>query len=530
MKKRIICALMAAGIAAMALASCGGDGSSSSSGSSAAGDTASASQPETAESGETSAETAIDMEGDPYHVVFMYLNISEGEGYNEVAEAVNALSLEEINMETELLPVSYGTWTSTLQTMLASNERLDLFFDTVANAPTSISSGYVADWDDYIGQLPDVVSYYGDEMEAGRVGDFMAIIGAVKERPNNSGIICRTDIMEELGYSLEDFADVDPSNPASYDIFDEMFAAVKEAYPDMTAIAGQQALPSLCTYDSLSDGFGVLEDRGQTTTVTNWYESQQFKDLVTISKRWYDAGYYSADAVTNQDTGETLLKAGNLFSFFVGIKPNTAQEKLAQTGYDVTVIPVAGQTVYSSYGYNAFGWYLANASEDKAKAAAYYNWVFQSEAFHDLINWGIEGTDWVEDEEGFAAYPDGMDGTNYRYHNDLGWIYPNQTVGHIWQGNPANIWEMYEEDTAAAVKSKAFGFTYDPTNVTDYVIACTAVNSQYQKTLWFGAVDNVDEAVQTYNDALYGAGLQNIIDEKQTQLNAWLEANGSAAE
>ena len=88
MKKRIICALMAAGIAAMALASCGGDGSSSSSGSSAAGDTASASQPETAESGETSAETAIDMEGDPYHVVFMYLNISEGEGYNEVAEAV----------------------------------------------------------------------------------------------------------------------------------------------------------------------------------------------------------------------------------------------------------------------------------------------------------------------------------------------------------------------------------------------------------------------------------------------------------
>ena len=353
------------------------------------------------------------MEGDPYHVTFMYLNISEGEGYDEVSAAVNELSLSEINMETELLPVSYGTWASTLQTMLASNEQLDLFMDTINNAPTSIVSGYIADWNEYMDYIPDVSSYYGDEMQAGMVGDFMATIGTVKERPNNSGIICRTDIMEEVGYSLEDFADVDPDNPASYDVFDEMFAAVKAAYPDMTAIAGQQALPSLCTFDSLSDSFGVLEDRGQTTTVTNYYESQQFKDLVTISKRWYDAGYYSADAVTNQDTGETLLKAGNLFSFFVGIKPNTAQEKLAQTGYEVTVIPVAGQTVYSSYGYNAFGFYLANASEDKAKAAAYYNWAFQSGDFHDLINWGIEGVDWVEDENGQAAFPEGMDGQNF---------------------------------------------------------------------------------------------------------------------
>lgn len=530
MKKRIFCALMAAGMMALSFTACSSDGGSSSSTDSSSSGSSSEStasgSSETASTGDTAP--GIDMEGDPYHVTFMYLNISEGEGYDEVSAAVNELSLSEINMETELLPVSYGTWASTLQTMLASNEQLDLFMDTINNAPTSIVSGYIADWNEYMDYIPDVSSYYGDEMQAGMVGDFMATIGTVKERPNNSGIICRTDIMEEVGYSLEDFADVDPDNPASYDVFDEMFAAVKAAYPDMTAIAGQQALPSLCTFDSLSDSFGVLEDRGQTTTVTNYYESQQFKDLVTISKRWYDAGYYSADAVTNQDTGETLLKAGNLFSFFVGIKPNTAQEKLAQTGYEVTVIPVAGQTVYSSYGYNAFGFYLANASEDKAKAAAYYNWCFNSEEFHDLINWGIEGVDWVEDENGQAAYPDGVDGENFRYHNDQGWIYPNQMAGHVWAGNPADIWDQYEEYTDSAVKSKAFGFTYDSTAVTDQVIACTAVNSQYQKTLWFGAVDDVDAAIATYNEALYGAGLQTIIDEKQAQLDAWLQENGNA--
>jgi hypothetical protein len=31
-----------------------------------------------------------------------------------------------------------------------------------------------------------------------------------------------------------------------------------------------------------------------------------------------------------------------------------------------------------------------------------------------------------------AAYPDGVDATSVSYHNDFGWIYPNQFVGHPW--------------------------------------------------------------------------------------------------
>ena len=200
MKKRIFCALMAAGMMALSFTACSSDGGSSSSTDSSSSGSSSEStasgSSEVASTGDTAP--GVDMEGDPYHVTFMYLNISEGEGYDEVSAAVNELSLSEINMETELLPVSYGTWASTLQTMLASNEQLDLFMDTINNAPTSIVSGYIADWNEYMDYIPDVSSYYGDEMQAGMVGDFMATIGTVKERPNNSGIICRTDIMEEV--------------------------------------------------------------------------------------------------------------------------------------------------------------------------------------------------------------------------------------------------------------------------------------------------------------------------------------------
>ena len=50
-----------------------------------------------------------------------------------------------------------------------------------------------------------------------------------------------------------------------------------------------------------------------------------------------------------------------------------------------------------------------------------------------------------------------------------------------------------------------------------------AVRDQYWKDLAFGAVD-FDEKFQEFNDALYAAGLQTVMDEKQRQLDEWLAA------
>ncbi len=532
MKKRVLCALMAAGMMTMALASCGGNdsGNSSASSSAPAGESSSSASASSAEGDvASSADSAIDMEGEPYTVRFLFLNQTEGESYNAVEKAVDELSMSEINMHTSLIPVTFGTMSSTIQMMLAANEPLDLFICANAAAlPTYIESGYILNWADYLDQMPDVVEYFGEDLQYGNIGDFMSGIGLVKERAGTFGLVARSDILEEVGFTVEDFADVDANNPATLEGLDKLFAAVQEKYPNMTALAGQQGLTSyIGNYtDALGDGFGVLENMGQSTDVTNWYASEQCKGLVETAKRWFDAHYYSSDAATNQDTGETLLKAGNLFSYIVSIKPNTAAEKKAQCGYDVAIIPMNGSGNYTTNSYTRMMYCLANASESPEKAAAFYNWVFTSGEFVDLINWGIEGTDWVETAEGLAAFPEGVDASNAGYHNDFGWIYPNQTAGHAWDGNPVDIWDQYKEATANAVKSKAIGFTYDSTSVSDQVAACSAALEQYTKMLQFGTVSDVDATLAEFNAALEGAGLQMIIDEKQTQLDAWLAANG----
>lgn len=243
--------------------------------------------------------------------------------------------------------------------------------------------------------------------------------------------------------------------------------------------------------------------------------------MCNLSREWFEAGYYSADAAVSTDSAGTLMKAGNLFSFFTSIKPSTAVEKKAQTGYDVYVIPAAEGGVSNSASLNGMVYSIASASEDPIKAAAFYNWAVASKEFNDLINWGVEGKDWIETEEGLAAYPDGVDASTVSYHQDYGWAYPNQFNGHAWEGNPVDIWEQYEAFNNSSERSKAFGFVFDGSAVADQTAACASTLDKYKNNLFFGTID-IDEGLAELNTELYQNGLQDIIDAKQEQLDAWL--------
>ncbi|MMZ71526.1 hypothetical protein D1872_349510 [compost metagenome] len=57
------------------------------------------------------------------------------------------------------------------------------------------------------------------------------------------------------------------------------------------------------------------------------------------------------------------------------------------------------------------------------------------------------------------------------------------------------------------------------------VAALDAVVEQYKKVIGNGAVET-DELVKKFNDSLYAAGLQKVIDEKQSQFDEWLKTQG----
>ena len=73
------------------------------------------------------------------------------------------------------------------------------------------------------------------------------------------------------------------------------------------------------------------------------------------------------------------------------------------------------------------------------------------------------------------------------------------------------------------MRSKAFGFAFDITPVTDQYAACSNIMLKYYKPLLSGAVD-VESTIAQANDELNAAGMDDIIKEKQKQLNDYMDA------
>ena len=155
-----------------------------------------------------------------------------------------------------------------------------------------------------------------------------------------------------------------------------------------------------------------------------------------------------------------------------------------------------------------------------------YSWGFFSKCPATIprtLNFGIEGEDYarVEGSEVYIDYPEGKDASS-AYHLNMGWHLPNQFKGYVWNGQPEDVWQQYKDFNASATYSKAFGFFYDSSSVATELTALSGVESEYKKPLETGSVSDVEATLKDFNDKLYAAGLQKVMDLKQEQLDAWL--------
>ena len=85
---------------------------------------------------------------------------------------------------------------------------------------------------------------------------------------------------------------------------------------------------------------------------------------------------------------------------------------------------------------------------------------------------------------------------------------------------------MYADFNNNALVSIGSGFTFDSSAVSTQYTAVDNVYSQYQKAIEFGFSDP-ETAIAEMNSAMMTAGLQDIIDEKQRQFDAWLATKSS---
>ena len=508
MKKKMISVLLAAVMSVGVLAGCGASGSGSAS---------SASEGTDAEAADSGNYTQITY-------AFVSFNTIP-DNTEEVEEIINQVSREKIGVEVHLMPLSIADYSQQVS-LAAQNGEIDIFH-TLGDLSQAISSDMVLD-------ITDMIDEDAAETKAllepewlktceGPDGRLYAI-PTLKPFALQPMLIYRKDIAEELGLDMESVKDPADLTP--------IFEAVKAAHPEMTPLApvssGDSGMSRWCdNIDFLGGDYttpiGVLQ--GEDMTVKSFFSLDQFKENADLVRYWYENDLIMKDAATTTSAAAELMSSGNYFAYSASYSyplEDTAAALSAPSGFDVGAIAL-GEAYLDTSAINAVAQAISSTSKNPDAALKFLNLTYTDETVINTMLYGVEGRDYVKNDDGTVSYPEGQDSATVPYTAQLSCgVLGNFFIQWPLQGSgsvESLAWESEQNHNAA--HSPAMGFIFDATPVRTQLTAVSNVIQQYFPGIQCGSVDPTT-AIPDFEKALSEAGYDDILAAKQEQLDAWL--------
>ena len=463
--------------------------------------------------------------GDEPYTVTMVLNGSTQPDEERIEQKINEILEPELNANLDIVVLPWASASQQLQLMLSGDEKIDVFYTQATNAVQYMNAGQIIDMSELIDKYgTNIKQIYGEDIaKINQIEGFVYGVPNQIERGSIPAVFMRKDLVEK--YNIDTSQIKEPKD------LESVFETVKAGEPDMTMLYsindGDTPVTRLFRGDNLSDNnyLGVLMDQTNSTKLENFFATDWFKDTTTMLYNWYQKGYISQDAGTNTENWRTVCKAGNLFSLFFAYHPGTPVEFESSTGYDFEIVPFYNEPIINSSSYNGVTFSIAQNSENPEKTMEVLDYIYGSSEIMNLLNWGEQDKDYViEDaDNGIINFPEGISSDNAGYNLNLGWELPNQFIAYKWTGSDPKLWEKMEEFNSSAKSSKAVGFLFDSSNYSSEIAALSNIVKQYSGALYSGSGDP-DELIPELLEALDDAGINEVIQAKQEQLDAFLAA------
>lgn len=480
------------------------------------------------------AEAGEDPLEDTAEIVVAYYTSTEinMEDTQRVQDAINAITVDKINTEVTLLPISIGSWSQQLNLMISGGDQLDLvptFFFGAGTFDSMRSSNQLM-------PLNDLLEQYGAGITAEVSADYLATttydgniyaIPAGKDQVSTIWYAMRTDVLDSLGLTEK------AENISSMQDIEEILAAVKEN-TDLTPLFGNGSSGGVLHFGNalvsgeFSDAVGVnklvndyivtLDTEPQK--VVNVYETEEYKASVELMYEWYQKGYIFQDATTTEEVNYDMVKNDKCFSFFYGAELSTKNSGLSGCGYDMTVVKVFDVPITTAT-VNTNCWGIPVNSKEPEAAMKFLNLMYSDKEIVDLLNYGIEDINYTVLDDGTYGPVSGDTAASSSYPLNLTWLFGNQYLSGVWVGDEPDLREQSREINASAEVSELLGFAARSDSFDTQISGITSACNEYISGLVCG-VSNPEETLPQFNEKLKAAGIDELVSDVQAQLDEWL--------
>jgi len=453
-----------------------------------------------------------------YTLKFVYTG-SPQKDEEEIEAAMNEYLLTKINAKIDLIPIDWGPWDDKVNLMIASREKVDIFFTAQWNKHAiNVSKGAFLVVDDLLEQYGQGILQRLDPvfLAGAKIDGHNYAVPTNKEMAAQGGIIYRSDIAEELG--------IDMTKVKRIEDLDAVYQVIQEKKPEITPLYMKMGesfnAHYIGNFDALGDTSipGVILKDEESTKVMPAYEVDRYVDTLRLTRKFYQKGYINKDAATNQTMNNDALRSGDVFSITGALKPGKNDELAIQTGLigKLAQLPLNVKTIATS---ETAGSMLAisSTSQDPARAMMFINLLHTDVYLNNLMNYGIEGKHYMKVNEQVIKP------TEYtqNYNPGTNWMFGNQFLNYVWDSENPEKWNSFRQFNQDAKISPGLGFVFNGDAVRAEIAAVGNVDRQYQTALETGSVD-VDKVLPEYTERLQAAGINKIITEKQKQFDQFL--------
>ena len=440
-------------------------------------------------------------------------------GLPEVEAAVNAITVPEIGVEVEFLTVPAVQSPTEYPSMIAAGKQIDLMVLNNENLNTYAEQQMLRPLDDLLeeyGQQLPLTEFPRMPVRYDGIAYGLDIPGT--ETGQCAGLWIALELLEEVRFPY------DSERIYTFEELDDLFARLKEAYPDAYPLGQITNNYSFSTspfflgmaFDAL---FGsdpaVLPVDEPGTKLVDLYETEIYLNWLKYMRKWYLDGYIYPDGAITTATSTGLMQAGIVLTVpQIGtpymIAENTPEQRMVALRLSPIRIGARGNT--------GIFWTIPVTAKEPEAAMKFLGMMYTDERIVNLMAWGIPERDYTLDAPGGFACLEGA-----RYRNPLG-VFGDSRLRYEIDGETRNAARAAFAKKAERVNEQYVGFLFDSSNLTQELLEIEKVKGQYLKLLEAGCVD-LDTVYPEFVQKLYDAGLQRVIDEKQRQLDLWLAEN-----
>ncbi|MBP3962003.1 DUF3502 domain-containing protein [Paenibacillus lignilyticus] len=457
---------------------------------------------------------------DPYEITW-YLPQSVFPDAKLVQDEMSKITQEKINATLNIQLVDWGTYDQKMQAIAASGEKADLIFTSnwTNDYLQNVNKGAFLDITDLLPQYgPDILKQVPEAAwDAAKVkGKLYAIINT-QVLARTPGVLINKTFLDKYGFTADQFKTLQDFTP----FFEKVKAGEPDKFPFSlkgdTDVMGNYGSALGIEYFSQKNP-GVVYINDDSTKVVNLYETPEFTNFLKLMHEWFDKGIIRKDASTLKDTNSDELAGKYVTSTFTVINPDTAANQAAKFGGGdaANVAAVEFSKPYMSTGsIIATMTAISRTSKDPARAMMFYNLLYSDPQLFNLMSFGIEGKHYTKVEDDLIQKID-----NTGYWMDSGWEYGNMFNSYRTSPTQPKWFPAGPDKNAAAIPSKLLGFSFDPSNVKSELAQTASVVDEFYAGLITGIADP-DTTLTKMNEKLKKAGLDKILAEMQTQIDAW---------